>query len=113
MFFAFQNQLQKRNQYYNTTYEFVPEFKAGLHAGKLMIAEVGLIKKELAYHGDVINTTARIQGECNVYNESLLISEVLLNMIKLNSFFITNHLGDILLRGKQLKINIYSINKAV
>ncbi len=109
LFFEFQEQINKRLSYYQNKYDFVPMFKAGLHGGKLMIAEVGTVKKELAFHGDVINTTARIQGECNAYNASLLISESLLNDLHLNTTFKSMPLGNIKLRGKQEGVNIYSI----
>ena len=78
LFFDFEKNLRRHTKYYKKKYGLVPEFKAGIHAGEIIIAEVGTVKKELAYHGDVINTTARIQSQCNDYNESLLISEELL-----------------------------------
>ncbi len=78
LYFAFQGKLNNRQEYYIKKYNHIPEFKAGLHCGKLMIAEVGTIKKELAYHGDVINTTSRIQGQCNNYKADLLVSQTLL-----------------------------------
>ncbi|OUS02594.1 adenylate/guanylate cyclase domain-containing protein [Flavobacteriales bacterium 33_180_T64] len=110
LFFAFRDKLNKRESYYLSHYKIKPEFKAGLHGGKLMIAEVGSVKKELAYHGDVINTASRIQGQCNTYKASLLVSGDLLNksIIKLN--YNTKLLGDIALKGKQEKLKIYSIS---
>ena len=65
LYFAFKRNLEKRSKYYTKKYNHKPFFKAGLHGGKLIIAQVGTVKKELAFHGDVINTTARIQDECN------------------------------------------------
>ncbi|MEP1487235.1 MAG: adenylate/guanylate cyclase domain-containing protein [Algibacter sp.] len=112
LFFDFQDRLKNRAAYYSNKYKRVPEFKAGLHGGKLMIAEVGTVKKELAFHGDVINTTARIQGKCNAFNASLLISEELLMKLSLKSDFKTEELGSLVLRGKQKKMNVFSITKA-
>lgn len=109
LFFAFQTVLKSKTKYYTKKYNYVPEFKAGIHFGKLIIAEVGTIKKEIAYHGDVINTTARIQGLCNRYNSVLLISEFLLqrSTIKLN--YTANFIGNLSLKGKEEKLKIYSI----
>lgn len=109
LFFAFQEQLTKRATYYITKYKRVPKFKAGLHGGKVMIAEVGTVKKELAFHGDVINTTARIQGKCNEFKVSLLISEELLLRINLKQEFKTDDIGSLALKGKQEKMNVFSI----
>jgi len=98
-----------RKAYYIEKYGNYPEFKAGLHGGPLMVAEVGSVKKELAYHGDVINTSARIQAECNSYNVSLLISEKLLKDLQLDKFSISRSLGNVRLKGKKEEVKIYAV----
>ncbi len=107
IFFAFEAQRQQKKDYYQKKYNIFPEFKAGLHGGKLMVAEVGSVKKELAYHGDVINTSARIQAECNAYNTTLLISEKLLKDLQID--IQSKFLGNILLKGKQNEVKIHSV----
>lgn len=111
LYFAFQDKLEKRKNYYNNTYQFNPKFKASLHVGKLIVAEVGTIKKELAYHGDVINTAARIQSLCNTLNSSLLVSEELLNRSFIKLDYNTELKGDITLRGKSETLKIYAISR--
>ena len=110
LYFTFQEKLNSRKNHYQEKYGLIPEFKAGIHGGALMVAEVGSIKKELAYHGDVINTTARIQAECNTYKTSVLISESLLVEMKLPETFTTKKIHDLLLKGKVQTINIYSVS---
>jgi adenylate cyclase len=109
LFFAFQEKRQSRSVYYKQKYGVYPVFKAGLHGGVLMVAEVGFVKKELAYHGDVINTSARIQGECNSHNVNLLLSEKVLTDLKIDEFSISKSMGDVLLKGKHKKIKIHTI----
>jgi len=109
LFFAFQKRLEVRKAYYSEKYNWPAEFKAGLHGGLLTIAEVGTIKKELAFHGDVINTTARIQSECNRLGESLLISDRLLSDIKENKDYNFSPIGEIDLRGKEEKLSIQAV----
>ena len=111
LYFDFQKVLKKRSKYYLKRYHVNPFFKAGVHGGKLIVTEVGSLKKELAYHGDVINTTSRIQEACNTYNESFLISEKVVNDINLKSKYISKEIGDLLLKGKKYRLKIYSINK--
>lgn len=111
LFFAFTNNLEKRASYYKQLYNQIPDFKAGLHCGKLIIAEVGTIKKELAYHGDVINTASRIQGLCNAYNSKLLVSHTMLKRSLITLKYKVKLLGDITLKGKQEKLKIYAIEK--
>ncbi|GGD28047.1 adenylate/guanylate cyclase domain-containing protein [Hyunsoonleella pacifica] len=109
LFFAFQEKLNKSSQRYLQTYSVSPQFKAGLHCGKLMIAEVGTIKKELAFHGDVINTASRIQGLCNQFNAELLVSKSFLDRSLITLKYEVNLLGDIELRGKKDKLEVYEV----
>lgn len=111
LFFDFERKLKRHAKYYQKKYGVQPEFKAGLHCGKIIIAEVGTVKKELAYHGDVINSTSRIQEKCNEYNQSLLISEELLLDLKLTSKYEAISMGDELLEGKTEELKLYAIHK--
>ncbi|MEP1096335.1 MAG: adenylate/guanylate cyclase domain-containing protein [Cyclobacteriaceae bacterium] len=109
-FFEFRKKLVDKADYYMKKYGVIPEFKAGLNIGKIVVAEVGEIKTEIAYHGDTINTAARIQEQCNILKRSLLISEKLKTSLMLDSGFASDHVGDILLKGKSSKVNIYSVD---
>lgn len=109
LFFHFQDRIKKREKYYLKKYNLVPVFKAGIHGGKLIVTEVGTVKKEIAYHGDVINTSARIQGECNKYKELLLSSNILINDLSLSSMYKTEFIGKIELKGKKEKLDISAI----
>ena len=108
-FFAFQKQLQKRKDYYLNKYDFLPEFKAGANMGNITVAEVGDIKREIAYHGDAINTASRIQSVCNTYGKSFLISDDLKS--KISNEFNIELVSMIKLRGKEKEINLYSIQE--
>lgn len=109
LFFHFQERILKKEKYYLSKYNLVPVFKSGLHGGKLIVTEVGTVKKEIAYHGDVINTSARIQGECNKYNELLLCSNLLIKDLVLSTKYTTDFIGDIELKGKVDKLKISAI----
>ena len=78
--------------------------------GKVTAVEIGDIKRDIAYHGDTLNTAARIQSVCNEYNKDFLISEYLLDKINLNHNFKTERLGMILLKGKASKVGIASVD---
>lgn len=111
LFFAFDQQLKSKANYYNDKYDTIPEFKAGVHGGKLMVAEVGTVKKELAYHGDVINSTARIQALCNQYRQKLIISLTVFNQLTNQDDYERFRLGELPLKGKQAKLGLIGIDK--
>lgn len=98
----------KRNSY-QSKYNTVPEFKAGIHAGPVVVTEVGKQKKEIVYHGDVLNTASRIEGKCEVLEHQLLISEDLLQYIDLENDFIVEEKGDIEMKGKSRKMVLYGV----
>ncbi|MFC2124186.1 adenylate/guanylate cyclase domain-containing protein [Bacteroidota bacterium] len=107
------NNIQKRinelSKYYNDKFGLVPEFKAGLHYGKVTAGEVGSIKKDIVYSGDVLNTTSRIQEQCNHHNVNFIISRQTFDLIEDKTQFELIHLGNIELRGKQDKIDLNTI----
>jgi adenylate cyclase len=110
-FYAYDELLKSKSTYYKDNYGVVPEFKAGLNLGAVTVAEVGEIKKELAYHGDVLNTAARIQGKCNDYKRKLLVSEKLKSQFDHQTDYDFEFLGDVLLKGKEEPVNIFAVNQ--
>ena len=109
VFFAFDKFLKNRRKYYLAKYGITPEFKAGLNIGEVTVAEVGEIKKELAYHGDVLNTAARIQGKCNELQRRFLISESMKIQLETLSEFGFELIDNVQLKGKEKSINIYDV----
>lgn len=109
-YFAFRDKLVERKEFYENEFGMLPEFKAGLHGGELVVTEVGVVKKEIAYHGDVINTTARIQEQCSILEKELLISGELFSDLILRQKYFPSHLGEVLLKGKEVPVQLYSVD---
>ena len=59
----------------------VPHMRAALHGGSVVTAEVGIDRHKISYFGDVVNTTARIEGLCRHLDAPVLISADLLALI--------------------------------
>ena len=112
LYFEFQRKLHEKSSVFESKFGFTPEFKAGINEGKVTVAEVGHFKREIAYHGDVLNTGARIQAMCNEFGRKLLVSEIFANQLKGTSEFKKELMGKINLKGKQKAIEIYAIERA-
>ncbi len=110
-FFGCQRQFEKRREYYENNYGLLPQFKAGVHWGVVMAVEVGDIKREIAYHGDTLNTTARIQSVCNEYDQMILISGDLVDEIGHESDYKFMPVGELKLKGKDLSTRLFSVEK--
>jgi adenylate cyclase len=109
VFFEHTKAINNRAGYYKKQYDVVPEFKAGLNMGTVTVAEVGEMKKGLAFHGDVLNTAARIQSKCNEFGKKLLVSEPLKAALREEPGFRFNPIGNVKLRGKSQTVPIYDV----
>lgn len=111
-FYTYRDKLNSKKDYYESNFGQVPQFKAGIEMGVVMVAEVGDIKREIAYHGDVLNTAARIQGRCNEFGQEVLVSENVMSRLNDTVEGCFNFVGDIQLRGKTKNLKIYSVNES-
>lgn len=100
-----------RSSYYTATYGVVPDFKAGLHCGPVMVGEIGVVKRDIAFSGEVVGTAARIQNRCNHLEVNLLISHDLKELLPWQgSKLVPEHKGDLLIKGKMVNLPLYTVN---
>ena len=108
-FFDIMTSIEWDKEKYLKKYGVQPEFKASLHAGKVSVTWIGTIKKEIVYHGDVLNTAARIQEECNKYGQKFLLSEYMLQNVELPEYLRSEFVGELQLKGKEKKVKIFGL----
>ncbi|UII28202.1 adenylate/guanylate cyclase domain-containing protein [Fulvivirga maritima] len=113
IFFAIEERILKRKEYYSKRYSMLPEFKGGIQGGNVTVTEIGNIKRDIAYHGDVLNTASRLQSICNDYNQKLLISKALYTTAKADDKYETVSLGEIQLKGKLQTVEVLSVKRKV
>lgn len=112
-FFKIREKIDSLAENYQKDFGIVPEFKAGLHYGQVIIGEIGESKKEIVFHGDVLNTAARIMSECNSLRKTFLVSEDLIRKVNLPGEFAPESLGEFMLRGKAQEVKLFSIQKKI
>ncbi len=109
LFFYLQKILNTNAIDFLDRFGYRPEIKGSLHYGTVTKGEVGLIKKELIYTGDVLNTASRMHKISKEHKVPLVISEdLLLEFSALQSFQIRNE-GEFLLSGKRECLNLMSV----
>jgi adenylate cyclase len=111
LFFEAVDRVKQERDLFEKEYGTVPEFKVGMHCGKVVSGEMGDTKKEIAFLGDVINTTARIEEECNLHQRALLISRDLFQKIDPGSEYRYEKIGNISLRGKMEPMELYAVER--
>jgi adenylate cyclase len=110
-FFLIDELITKKAPYYIEKYGIVPGFKAGIHGGLSVTGELGYTKREIAYMGDVVNTTARIEEACKTYGKRLIVSEFLINQMELPAGISAVEVGNVKLRGKENELRLFSIEQ--
>ena len=108
-FFAILDRVEANKKHYLEQYGLYPRFRGGLHGGPAVVTWVGEIKKEIVYHGDVLNTAARIQAEAKGGPYECLISGELLGQMKLPEQFAAEPVGEVELRGKEDPLPLFGL----
>jgi adenylate cyclase len=112
-FFAFKERLAERREWYEETFGIAPEFRGGMEEGLVTATEVGDIKREIAFHGDALNTAARLLELCRQYESSLLVSGRVHEVIAREKGWSSRPKGEVTLRGKAAPVPIYGVEGAV
>ena len=112
VFYLIEDQIHAHRDHFLQTYGVVPEFKAGVHAGEVIIAQIGELKSEIVYNGDVLNTTARIQAQCNQLGQKLLVSAELMETLSVGPEYTVFKLGPVPLRGKAEALELCAVSRS-
>ena len=110
-FFEIRKELERNNKRYLSKYSVVPQFKAGAHYGNAVAGEIGIIKRDITYSGDMLNTAARIQAQCSSLDSSFLVSNHLYRFLSPDpAKWIAKSKGAIPLKGKTASMELLSID---
>jgi adenylate cyclase len=85
--------------------------RAGLHCGPVVTGEMGSVKKEIAFLGDTVNTTARINEFCRQTGDRVIASAALVDLVELPPGIAKRALGDLRLRGKGSNVALYALER--
>jgi class 3 adenylate cyclase len=112
-FFAIADSIAQKAESYRHEFGTVPNFRAGLHAGQVVISECGSSRRQLAYFGDTVNVTARLQEHCKEVGRNLLVSSDLLRHMKLKPALAAEPLGQVRLRGRAAAIEAFAVERRI
>ncbi|GLB49430.1 adenylate cyclase [Neptunitalea sp. Y10] len=110
LYFDFSRMLLEAEHSFTEKYGWAPSFSAAIHQGKVTMALVGDLKKELAFHGDVLNTTARMQALCKDYQVGLMVSKEVYQAMEITkTTYQYREIKEVILQGKRKEITLYSV----
>lgn len=108
MYKAVERELKLQSSNYIEQFGLAPIFKGGVSSGQVTATLVGKGNRQMAYHGDVLNTAARLLGQCKKFNKPILFTDIYLESLTEPLNFIPTFLSELKLRGKEETSKIYS-----
>jgi class 3 adenylate cyclase len=111
-FFAIEDRIAENAASYRHEFGSVPNFRAALHAGPLVIGECGDSHRQVAYFGDTVNVTARLQEHCKEVGRALLVSSDLLSCVHPSARLRVESLGPTPLRGRSASLEVFAVERS-
>ena len=108
-FFAIEQALARAAPDFQREFGAVPHLRAALHAGPVITGEVGGSRRSIVYHGDVMNTTSRIEQATRDLERQFLVSGDALERLADLDGFEREDLGPQRLRGRAAPIQVYAV----
>jgi len=108
-FFLMQTLVAQHATEYAQQFGVQPSFRAGLHAGRVIAGELGDVMQEIAYVGDVLNTTARLLEQCRALQTRLLVSEAIVQDLPPQEGYTLTEAGEFQPRGKQQGMKVFRV----
>lgn len=104
------DELERAAPVFQARFGAAPEVKASLHAGSVVVGEVGDLKREIVFHGDVMNTTARLEQCARDTGEVFIVSEAALQAMQGTERYAIRPLGTIQPRGRVQEIAVAAVD---
>ncbi len=110
-FFAAEDRMAGLTPAYAQKYGVAPRFRAGVHAGPVVVSECGDIKRQIALFGDAMNVAARLCGHCRTARQALLASADLVRAAALPPGITVGTGANIALRGRQAPVDAHPVRR--
>jgi adenylate cyclase len=111
-FFGFAETLRNRAPEYESRFGARPVFRGGVGAGSVTVAEIGEIKRSIAFIGDPLNTAARILELCKQNDGELFVPDDIWKAVAADPAYESPWAGDVLLRGKEERVAVRGVTCA-
>jgi class 3 adenylate cyclase len=110
-FFAAEDRMADLAQDYTREFGVAPRFRAGIHAGPVVVSECGDAKRQIAYFGDTMNVAARLCEHSKTAGEVLVASAEMLNGAAIPPGLSLGGPASIRLRGRQTPVEAHAVRR--
>lgn len=109
-FFWGRDAVARESARYTLDFGTVPRFRAGLHGGMVTAGELGDLRRQIVFVGDILNTAARLEEYAKRSGLDLVVSDSLLRRLELPPEIEARRCGELDLRGKEAPVAAYSLS---
>jgi adenylate cyclase len=110
-FFAIEDALAEAVQGFERDFGVMPGLRGALHAGPIVTGEVGESKREIVFHGDVMNAAARLEQAARELGHQLLASGEARSLLLNVERFGFRDLGPLALRGRAAPVQVFVVTR--
>lgn len=111
-FFAMRDAITRKRTIYERDFGVVPMFRGGLHGGTVTAGELGDIKRQIVFVGDILNTAARLEEYAKRTGSELVASSAVLSRLTLPSGIEATPCGELVLRGKETGVAAWRLTNS-
>ena len=112
-FFAIRAALARHAARYARDFGVVPRFRGGLHGGTVTGGELGDLRQQIVFVGDILNTAARLEEYAKRMSLDLVVSGALLERLALPEGVEAARCGELALRGKEERVAAFGLRARV
>ena len=95
---------------YEREFGVAPSFRAGLHAGPVVVSECGDEKRQLAFFGDTMNVASRLCDYCKTIRARLVVSGDLLRHMTIQDGLAVDCGERIAVRGRHKPVQAHVVS---
>jgi adenylate cyclase len=108
-FFDIRAAIRRESVRYERDFGVVPAFRGGLHGGPVTAGELGDLRRQIVFVGDILNTAARLEEYAKRTGHDLVVSGAVLGKITLPPGVRATSCGELALRGKEASVAAYGL----
>jgi class 3 adenylate cyclase len=109
-FFAIEERMIELAPSYAEEFGVAPRFRAGLHAGPVVVSECGIAKRQIAYFGDTMNVAARLCEHCKIAGETLVASTDMMRSAVVPQGLSIGRRASLMLRGRRTPVEAQGVH---
>ena len=111
-YFAIRATVARHATRYEREFGVTPRFRGGLHGGTVTGGELGDLRQQIVFVGDILNTAARLEEYAKRTGRDLVVSGTLLQRLSLPPGVEATRCGELELRGKEERVEAHALTGA-